>query len=213
MRNRILCIRLSKKCINLLVIFLIIIVIICCSIIRNVDSTYNEIKIENNNQNKNDEVIVEQYNMSKNDEYVKKESKILPSDLEGYKVIGKIQIPKINLDTYILEETNTKSLNVSVTKLCGPNINEIGNFCITGHNYNNNKMFGKINKLEKGDKIILTDIYGRNLEYYVYDKFQTNPRDTSCLSQDTDYDRELTLITCTIGAINRIIIKAIEVYD
>lgn len=71
-------------------------------------------------------------------------NRIMPEEIKGYTVLGTIQIPKIELETYILSETNTKSLNISVTKLCGPEINEIGNFCITGHNYNNDKMFGKI---------------------------------------------------------------------
>lgn len=140
-------------------------------------------------------------------------NRIMPEEIKGYTVLGTIQIPKIELETYILSETNTKSLNISVTKLCGPEINEIGNFCITGHNYKNNKMFGKIKKLEKGDIIIVTDVYGDSITYQVYDKFETNPKDVGALSQETKGDREVTLITCTIGAINRIIIKAVEVYD
>lgn len=140
-------------------------------------------------------------------------NRIMPEEIKGYTVLGTIQIPKIELETYILSETNTESLNISVTKLCGPEINEIGNLCITGHNYNNNKMFGKIKKLEKGDTIILTDVYGDSITYQVYDKFETNPKDVGALSQETKGDREVTLITCTIGAINRIIVKAVEVYD
>lgn len=140
-------------------------------------------------------------------------NRIMPEEIKGYTVLGTIQIPKIELETYILSETNTKSLNISVTKLCGPDINEMGNFCITGHNYKNNKMFGKIKKLEKGDIIIVTDVYGDSITYQVYDKFETNPKDVGALSQETKGDREVTLITCTIGAINRMIIKAVEVYD
>lgn len=135
----------------------------------------------------------------------------MPREINGYKVIGKIQIPKIELENYILLETNTKTLNVSVTKLYGPGINEVGNFCIAGHNYS--KMFGRINELEIKDNIILTDTYDNSITYEVYDNFQTSPKDTSCLNQDTKGDRELTLITCTKGAIKRIIIKAVEVYD
>ena len=63
-----------------------------------------------------------------------KEYQTMPSDLKGHKVIGKLQIPAINLETYILENTNKETLNISVTKLTGPEINQIGNFCITGHN-------------------------------------------------------------------------------
>ena len=147
------------------------------------------------------------------EETIKKEYETMPQEVKGYKVIGKITIPKLELDTYILSETTTKSLKVSVTKLYGPNINKVGNFCIAGHNYRNNKMFGGIKKLEKGDKIILTDTYGDSIEYEVYENYQTDPKDVSSLSQETMGDREVTLITCTAGAIKRVIVKAVEVYD
>ena len=74
-------------------------------------------------------------------------------------------------------------------------------------------MFGKIKKLEKDDLIILTDVYGNDCKYKVYEKFETNPQDVSCLSQESKWDKEITLITCTIGAINRIVVKAVETYD
>ena len=137
----------------------------------------------------------------------------MPREKKGFKIIGKITIPKLKVENYILSETTTKSLKVSVTKLYGPEINKIGNFCIAGHNYKNNKMFGGIKKLEKGDQIILTDTYGDSITYEVYETYQTDPKDVSALSQETLGDREVTLITCTFGAIKRVIVKAVEVYD
>lgn len=142
-----------------------------------------------------------------------KEYQNMPKDMKGYKVIGKIESEKINLNQYILEETNKKTLNVSVTKLYGPKINNIGNFCIIGHNYINSKMFGNIKKLEIGDIIKITDTYDRTIEYKVYDIYTTNPKDTSCLSQETQGEREITLITCTFTGLNRLIVKAVEFYD
>ena len=65
-------------------------------------------------------------------------------------------------------------------------------------------MFGGIKKLEKGDTIILTD---------TYENYQTDPKDVSSLTQETMSEREVTLITCTTGAIKRVIVKAVEVYD
>lgn len=44
----------------------------------------------------------------------------MPNEKKGFKIIGKITIPKLNLDTYILAETTTKALKVSVAKLYGP---------------------------------------------------------------------------------------------
>lgn len=149
----------------------------------------------------------------KPNENKQKEYENMPSNIDGYKVVGKLEIPKIKLTTYILGETTEDSLNKSVTKLTGPTINREGNFCITGHNYNNGRMFGKLNKLAKGDKIILTDTYNRSVEYTVSTIDKVVPTAVEVLSQNTLGEREVTLITCTKGALKRIVVKAIEEYD
>lgn len=141
----------------------------------------------------------------------KEKTRIMPTEIKGFNIIGKIEIPKLKIDKYILKENNSKALKVSVAKLYGPEINEEGNFCIAGHNYN--KIFGKVKNLEKNDQIILTDVYGNSVLYQIYDIYQTSPKDVSCLNQNTQGDKELTLITCTNGAIKRIIVKAVELYD
>ncbi len=74
-------------------------------------------------------------------------------------------------------------------------------------------MFGGIKKLEQGDEIILTDTYGDCVKYKVYENYQTDPKDVGSLNQETGGEREITLITCTTGAIKRVIVKAVEVYD
>lgn len=140
-----------------------------------------------------------------------KEYENLPKEMSGYKVIGKIKIPKLDVEKNILETTTTDSLLVSVTKICGPEINQTGNFCIAGHNYWDT--FGRISSLEKDDEIKLTDTYDRTVTYKVYEVKKVSPYDTSCLSNETSGERELTLVTCTLGAIKRVVVKAIEVYD
>lgn len=142
---------------------------------------------------------------------IEKRDRIIPKELKGFKIIGKIEIPKLKLEKYILSESNSKSLAISVSKLSGPQINKVGNFCIAGHNYN--KVFGKIKTLEKDDQIILTDVYGNSIVYQVYDNYKSSPKDVSCLNQNTGGEKELTLITCTMGATKRVIVKAIEIYD
>lgn len=122
-------------------------------------------------------------------------------------------IPKIDLETYILGTTTKESLDKSVTKLYGPGINKVGNFCITGHNYMKANMFSKLKKLEVGDEIILTDMYEKSFSYSVYSIMKVDPANVECLNQETGGEREVTLITCTTGAIKRLIIKAAEIYD
>jgi len=213
------CFKLSKTMIVLTTIIVIQLVLIIFGIkeIRETNS-FEEISNTVNKENKilneintvKEEVVVE---FSKEQEIKLEEYKNMPKEKKGYKVIGKIEIPKVKLSTYILAETNKKSLKVSVTKLCGPEINKVGNFCIAGHNYINNKMFGGIKKLKIGDEIILTDTFNRKVKYQVYDSYKTSPKDVSCLEGETGGEREITLITCTAGAIQRVIVKAIEIYD
>lgn len=136
-----------------------------------------------------------------------------PKEIEGIEVIGKLEIPKINLTTYILSQTSKENLNKSVTRLCGPKANGVGNLCITGHNYHKDNMFGDLKKLEKGDRFKITDMKENIVEYEVYDKFKVYPKEIECLSQETKGERKVTLITCTTGAIKRLIIKAVEIYD
>lgn len=172
----------------------------------------NYMQIENN-------VTVCTSNQTKEIEKINKEEKVEiknkleVQEIEGVKVIGKLEIPKINLNTYILEETSKETLNKSVTKLCGPQINGVGNLCITGHNYHNDKMFGNLKDIEINDKIYITGERGDKVEYVVYEIDKVYPKNVECLSQDTESERQITLITCTTGAIKRLIVKATEVYD
>ena len=82
---------------------------------------------------------------------------------------------------------------------------------MAGHNYGDT--FGKISSLEIGDEIVITDTYDRKVNYQVYSIERVSPYDTSCLSQETSGEREITLVTCTLGAIKRVVVKAIEIYD
>ena len=220
MKNMFICLKISK--IYFSIIILILIIFVCfigkrwCDSMKKIEMNNtttliensekdNEITLMENSENDNmDEIAQEK--TTKLEEY-----KTMPREISGHKVIGKIKISKINLEAYILAETNNNALKVSVTKLCGPEINGIGNFCIAGHNYN--KFFAKIKNLKIKDNIILTDTYDHSIIYEVYDTFQTSPQDISCLTQDTKGEKELTLITCTKGATKRIIVKAVEVYD
>jgi len=135
----------------------------------------------------------------------------IDAEMEGYKVVGIIKIPKIDLEYPILEKTNVESLNISVTKFWGNEINEIGNVTLAGHNNLSGVMFGKIDKLVNGDIIELTDIQNITLKYEVFDTKVIDPNDISCILPIEEGRREVTLITCTNGRANRFIVKAKEI--
>ncbi len=165
--------------------------------------------IENNLDQKND--VSKQNTLNNEIEETDKlqENNIL-SYYKGYPVIAKLEIPSIDLSTDVLNDYSEENLKISVTKFYKGKPNQVGNFCVVGHNYITSNMFHNLNKLEVNEKIYLTDkLYGKK-EYYIYKKEIVNPKDVSCLSQETDGNMELTLITCTADSKKRIIIKARE---
>lgn len=122
-----------------------------------------------------------------------------------------LKIPKINIEYPVLSATSPELLFVSINKYWGPQPNEVGNYCIVGHYYENGKMFGKLHKLKNGDKAELTDLSGNTITYQVYNKYVVQPTDTRCTSQLTDGRKELTLITCTNGGKQRLVVKLRQV--
>ena len=140
-------------------------------------------------------------------------------EYKGYKVIGIVKIPKINLEYPILEigdidPDNAKApMKLSIIKYWGENVNDYGNLSIAGHNNKDGTMFGKTKKLENGDIIELTDLDGKTLDYKVYDTYVIDPYDNACTSQLTDGKTEITLITChyengSNHATKRFVVKA-----
>ena len=188
---------------------LIIILIISIIIGNSIYGMYKEIKISNapnktmiTNENSNAEYQKNNVNNSK------KSKEIIPEKYKGYMVSSKIVIPKINLETYVLDEKSEEAMWICPTKYYGPKPNEVGNYCIAAHNYNKENMFNHIIELEIGDKIYLMDNQRGKLEYEVYDIYKTTPDNTIPLMQETE-SPEITLITCSDYSSKRIIVKAI----
>lgn len=134
-----------------------------------------------------------------------------------YRSVATINIPQIDVNYPILEgvtgsvEETDSLLKISPCKFWGPNINEVGNYCIVGHNYRNSKFFSKVPTLSSGDTFTITDTSGRTITYQIYDKYTVEPKNVSCTSQLTRGKKEVTLITCTDNSQYRVIVKAREV--
>lgn len=133
------------------------------------------------------------------------------SDGIKYTVESIIRVPRLEINYPVIAETSEELLKISVNKYWGPGPNEVGNYCIVGHNYKSKKMFGRLSESVNGDIIELEDINGNIVKYSVYDKYTVEPEDTSCTSQLTGGRREITLITCTNYGTQRLVVKAREV--
>lgn len=155
------------------------------------------------------ELIVEE---EPNAEEIPSVQVVTAEDGTNYYTIGRITIQKIGVDYPIFSETTTELLKKSPCKFWGADPNQVGNFCIVGHNYRNNLFFSKVPTLENGDIIEITDLSNNTVQYAVYDKHEVDENDTSDTDQETNGRREITVITCTNNnKTRRIVVKAREI--
>ncbi len=133
----------------------------------------------------------------------------------GFDVIGTIEIPKTDVKYPIIPEyqNGLKALNVGIVVLypSGSELNQIGNTVFAGHNYKNGTFFSNNKKLQKGDKIYITDTSGKKVTYEISKKYETTPQDSSYMNRDTNGKRGISLTTCTDDTKGRLIIWAEEV--
>ena len=76
---------------------------------------------------------------------------------ERYYIMAKINIPSIDCYYPILNTTTDELLKIAPTKFHGADPNEVGNFCIVGHNYRSDKFFSHVPDLPLGEIIEITD--------------------------------------------------------
>ncbi len=158
-------------------------------------------------ETEDDIVVVDISEPKYNDEIV--DVNDMPYKVNGYDVVGKIVIDKVNITSYILSETSDDSLKYGVTKFWGPEINTVGNYCITGHNYK--KVFGPLYNLKVGDTFYLVGRDGRKVTYEITEILPSvKANDMSHIEQNTDDKRKVTLITCTLSGTTRYLVKAEE---
>jgi len=129
----------------------------------------------------------------------------MSSQYEGYKVLGQLKIDKIGITQYILDSTDEDALKKGVCKIYGGSLNNYGNFCIVGHNYED--IFAKLSNLAEGDTISIIDKKMQETEYKISKIYSVEPDNLECLTQD-DSKVEITLITCKDGSTERLVLKA-----
>lgn len=129
---------------------------------------------------------------------------------KGFKVAGVIEIPKTKVKYNVLDDPSAKAMEVGITIIYGPGLNQTGNTVLAGHNYRNGTFFSNNNKLSSGDKIYITDLSGKKVSYTIYKKYKTDPNDFSYATRNTNGKREISLTTCTDDSSARIIIWAKE---
>ena len=122
-----------------------------------------------------------------------------------YDVLGKIKIDKINVEQDILDSIEDEALEQGVIKLYGDELNEPGNFCIAGHNYNN--IFKRLDELDIGDEFEIIDTDKQSTKYKITEISSVDPTDLSMLRTE-EGKTQITLITCENYSTKRLILKA-----
>lgn len=117
-----------------------------------------------------------------------------------------LEIPFINLEQFILEETTDENLNLALTQIKKDQTPGMGNFTIAGHRgYRDGRHFSNLAKVPVGELVYLhTDE-----ETYVYELKSSEviaATDVDVLDEVKGKD-EITLITCTVSGIERVAVK------
>ncbi len=125
-------------------------------------------------------------------------------------VIGKIEIPKIDVELPIIGQWSYKLLKISICRYQGPLPNHEGNLVLIGHNYKSGAHFGNLKKLSKGDEIFLTDTAtNTRLRYVIYD-IETIAPDAFNKIKEYKGDCGLTLLTCKNDGNDRLVLRCVQ---
>ena len=117
--------------------------------------------------------------------YKKASNNLITIDNNTVSILGKIEIPIINISYPIFNTCTDHLLKISVCKFYGPNLDEPGNICIAGHNFENGTFFSKLKYLNINDTINIYSSSGKIYHYTVYNIFEVSKNNNSFLSQET----------------------------
>ena len=128
-----------------------------------------------------------------------------------YESIGVIRISKIDLNYPILLDTTEELMKVAPSKFHGCNPNEVGNLCITAHNYRRKGVFfSDLDTLAIGDIVEIQDLSQRTIQYEVYDIHTVLPNNREDTTQKTQGRKEVSLFTCTDDNSQRLVVRCKE---
>lgn len=160
-------------------------------------------KVETSNRQKELQNILEEVINEEKSELTEEEEEKL---INGYKPIALIEIPSINLSQGLVEGISDDVLQYYLGHFeNSAKPGEIGNFAVAGHRVSDySEAFVNLYKVEVGDKVSVK----ANKKEYIYEvteSYIVSPDRVDVL--DDTKDATMTLITCTVGAKERVIVK------
>lgn len=129
-----------------------------------------------------------------------------PPSIEGFTPIAMLEIPSIKLSQGVVSGVTDDALQYYLGHFEGSAMpGENGNFSVAGHRVSNySDAFVNLYKVEVGDDIIVKS-NGKKFIYKIEDKFIVTPDNVGVL--DNTKNPTITLVTCTLGAKERLIVK------
>lgn len=122
-------------------------------------------------------------------------------EIDGYKFIGYISIPKLeNLELPVMSEWNYDLLKMAPCRYTGSAKSD--DLVLLGHNYTSH--FGKLSRLTGGDKLYFTDMDGNTFEYEV---IGVELLSSTSIEEMTSGEYDLSLFTCDYSGNNRFTVR------
>ena len=176
------------------------------SIQENLIKEYEErIKEDNTNEIAEDnEIIIDKSQEQSSNTYKNKGNKNNNSAINNQRTIGILKISSINLKAPIVN--GEENLNYVVAKYKNsPNFGENGNTILAAHNNMKGSIFRNLYTVKIGDTV---EVKKDNevFKYKITQREIVEPNNPSLLTQDLS-KKEITLITCTNRAKQRLILK------
>lgn len=127
-------------------------------------------------------------------------------EIDGYRYVGTVEIPTLELKLPVMEVWDYTRLKISPCRYKGSAYS--GGFIICGHNYSSH--FGSIKNLQPGDPVIFMDMDGNVFRYAVAMQDIIAKENVEDM-EDGGWD--LTLFTCTLARVTRVTVRCNKVSE
>ena len=124
--------------------------------------------------------------------------------VDGVAYIGYLEIPALELKLPVASQINETLLEKGPCRYFGTVYQK--NFVIGGHRYR--RHFRKLYTLGYGERVIFTDVTGKNYHYQVAEQEVIEPYQSTYLCTG---DWDLSLFTCTTGGASRVVVRCIAI--
>lgn len=145
------------------------------------------------------------------DEFTDNDFLMASEEIDGFKYIGIVEIPSLNIKLPVMDSWSYEKLKISPVYYSGSYFYD--NFVICAHN--SKAHFGKVRNIKIGDEIHFTSVDGKVFKYIVSNTRVLKDTDVEDMIFNKDVndsmeDWDLTLFTCTLDGKARFTVRALK---